>query len=109
MHINWKRILTDYNWKGLLTLMLLLGFTYYLRSQMEWGSIEQVIIDTVALSITGIAFLITILKPDFFIRKTMEPGVKWMIRILGVIWVATFIWRIYVAWETYYVIQQINN
>ena len=109
IHINWKRFLTDYNWKGFLTLIFLLIIAFYFRSQMEWGSIEQVIIDTVALSIIGIAFLITILKPDFFIRKTMEPGVKWMIRIFGAVWVATFIWQIYVAWETYYVIQQINN
>ena len=109
MHINWKRYLTYFNWKGFLTLILLLSIAFYFRFQMEWRSIEQVIMDTVIFSIPGIGFLITILKPDFFIRKTMEPGEKWMIRILGAVWVATFIWMIYAAWETYYVIQQINN
>jgi len=109
MHINWKRYLTDFNWKGFLTLILMLSIAFYFRSQMEWGSIEQVIMDTVIFSIPGIGFLITILKPDFFIRKTMEPGEKWMIRILGAVWVATFIWQIYVAWETYYMYQLISN
>jgi hypothetical protein len=56
---------------------------------MKWRSIEQVIMDTVIYSIPGIGFLITILKPDFFIRKTMEPGEKRMIRIIGAVWVAT--------------------
>ncbi len=83
MHINWKRYLTDYNWKGFLTLILLFSIAFCFRSQMEWRSIEQVIMDTLIFSILGIGYLITILKPDFFIRKTMEPGEKWMIRILG--------------------------
>jgi len=76
---------------------------------MEWGSIEQVIIDTFALSIISIAFLITILKPDFFIKKSMESVDKWMIRILGAVWVVTLIWRISVVWETYYMFQLISN
>ncbi len=82
MHINWKRYLTDYNWKGFLTLILLLSVAYYFRSQMEWRSIEQVIMDTVIFSILGIGFLVTIFKPDFFIKKPMESVDKWMIRIL---------------------------
>ena len=41
MHINWKRFLTDYNWKGFLALILLLIIAFYFRSQMEWGSIED--------------------------------------------------------------------
>ena len=101
MHINWKRYLTDYNWKGFLALILLLGTAFYFRSQMEWGSIEQVIIDTVALSIIGIAFLITILKPDFFIKKPMGSVDRWIVRILGAVWVATYIWQISIIWETY--------
>ena len=101
MHINWKRYLTDYNWKGFFALILLLGIAYYFRSQMEWGSIEQVIIDTAALSIIGIAFLIAILKPDFFIKKPMKSVDKWMVRILGTVWVATYIWQISIIWETY--------
>ncbi len=102
MHINWKKYLSDYNWKGFLVLILLLSFAYYFRSQMEWGSIEQVIIDTVALSIIGIAFLITILKPDFFIKKPMKTVDKWMVRLLGAVWVATYIWQISIIWETFY-------
>ncbi len=66
---------------------------------MEWRSIEQVIMDTVVFSILGIGFLITIFKPDFFIKKPMESVDKWMIRILDAVWVATFIWQIYVACE----------
>ncbi len=98
MQINWKRFLADYNWKGFLFLILLLSIAYYFRSQMKWLSIEQVIMDTVIFSILGIGFLITILKPDFFIRKPMLAGEKWMIRILGAMWVAIYIWQISATW-----------
>jgi len=102
VHINWKKYLSDYNWKGFLVRILLLSFAYYFRSQMEWRSIEQVIMDTVIYSILGIGFLITVLKPDFFIKKPMKSVDKWMVRILGVVWVAILIWLINIAWEGYY-------
>jgi hypothetical protein len=71
-------------------------------------SIQQAIASTVGTSVVVIGNFLTIIKPDFFIKKPMVSYEAWLIRILGAAWVILGSLWIKATWETYYMWKQLG-
>lgn len=71
-------------------------------------SIQQAIAFTVGISVVVIGYFITIIKPDFFIKKPMISYEVWLIRILGAAWVILSSLWIKATWDSYYMWKQLG-
>ncbi len=92
----------------ILTVAVFIVAGYLSFFHFDQYSIQQAIASTVGFSVVVIAYFITIIKPDFFIKKTLSSFEVWSTRILGALWVILGSFWIWAVWNNYYMWKQLG-